>query len=38
MSDRHRNNFTGNTRAKDSGAKLIFEDPILCSQFLKGYT
>ena len=23
---------------KDSGAKLIFDNPILCAQFLRGYT
>ena len=28
---------TGNTRWKDSSAKLIFDDPILCAQFLRGY-
>ncbi len=27
-----------NRRARDNGAKLIFEDPILCAQFLRGYT
>ena len=27
-----------NTRIKDSGAKLIFRDPVLCAQFLRGYT
>lgn len=27
-----------NTKAKDNGAKLIFDDPILCAQFLRGYT
>ena len=26
-----------NTRVKDNGAKLIFDDPVLCSQFLRGY-
>ena len=26
-----------NTRVKDSSGKLIFGDPILCSQFLRGY-
>ena len=26
-----------NTRLRDSSAKLIFEDPILCAQFLRGY-
>ena len=27
-----------NTRVKDSGAKLIFDNHILCAQFLRGYT
>lgn len=27
-----------NTKTKDNGAKLIFDDPILCAQFLRGYT
>ena len=26
-----------NTKVKDSSSKLIFGDPILCSQFLRGY-
>ena len=26
-----------NTQFRDSSAKLIFEDPILCAQFLRGY-
>lgn len=26
-----------NTKVKDNGIKLIFEDPILCSQFFRGY-
>ena len=26
-----------NTRVKDSSAKLIFKDPILCAQFLRDY-
>lgn len=26
-----------NTKTKDNGAKLIFDDPILCAQFLRGY-
>lgn len=26
-----------NSKAKDSSSKLIFSDPILCAQFLKGY-
>lgn len=27
-----------NSTVEDSSAKIIFEDPILCSQFLRGYT
>ena len=27
-----------NTKVKDSGAKLIFDNHILCAQFLRGYT
>ena len=27
-----------NTKSHDNGAKLIFDDPILCAQFLRGYT
>lgn len=26
-----------NRHAKDNGAKLVFDDPVLCSQFLRGY-
>ncbi len=26
-----------NTKCRDSSAKIIFEDPILCAQFLRGY-
>ena len=25
------------SKVKDSSSKIIFEDPVLCSQFLKGY-
>lgn len=27
----------GNTKLRDSSGKIIFEDPILCSQFLRNY-
>ena len=27
-----------NKKVKDNGAKLIFGNPILCAQFLRGYT
>lgn len=26
-----------NSKVKDRSSKIIFEDPILCSQFLRGY-
>lgn len=26
-----------NTKTKDNGAKLIFDDPVLCAEFLRGY-
>ena len=31
------NKGLNNTRYKDSSGKTIFEDPILCSQFLRDY-
>ena len=30
-------NVVTNQHVKDSGAKLIFNDPILCAEFLRGY-
>ena len=30
-------NVVANHHVKDSGAKLIFKDPILCAEFLRGY-
>ena len=30
-------NVVTNQHVKDSGAKLIFKDPILCAEFLRGY-
>ena len=33
----NKSNSSGNSKPRDSSAKIIFEDPILCSQFLKGY-
>ncbi len=32
------NNKIKNSKTHDNGAKLIFDDPILCAQFLRGYT
>lgn len=26
-----------NTKVRDNGAKLIFDDPVLCAEFLRGY-
>ena len=26
-----------NSKSRDNGAKLIFSDPILCAEFLRGY-
>lgn len=31
------NDVVRNTKLRDNGAKLIFDDPILCAQFLRGY-
>ena len=31
-------NGPDNTKSHDNGAKLIFDAPILCAQFLRGYT
>ena len=31
-------NRVANRRSRDAGAKLIFDNPILCAQFLRGYT
>lgn len=31
-------NTIKNSKIHDNGAKLIFDDPILCAQFLRGYT
>ena len=29
---------TGSIKYRDSSSKIIFEDPVLCAQFLRGYT
>ena len=34
----NQNNIIRNTKLKDSGAKLIFDNHTLCAQFLRGYT
>ena len=31
-------NGVNNSRTKDNAAKIVFGDPVLCAQFLKGYT
>ena len=31
-------NGVHNTHTKDNAAKIVFGDPVLCAQFLKGYT
>ena len=31
-------NGVHNAHAKDNAAKIVFGDPVLCAQFLKGYT
>lgn len=38
MRNKPKNIAVQNVRAKDNGAKLIFDDPILCAEFLRGYT
>lgn len=32
-----RNNIVTNRNTKDNAAKLLFDDPILCAEFLRGY-
>lgn len=33
----HEETVVKNAKVKDNGAKLIFDDPILCAEFLRGY-
>lgn len=33
----HKETVVKNAKVKDNGAKLIFDDPILCAEFLRGY-
>ena len=35
---RNQENQIPNATLKDSSAKLIFDDHVLCAQFLRGYT
>lgn len=37
MGNNQKKTVVKNSKAKDNGAKLIFDDPILCAQFLRGY-
>lgn len=37
MGNSRKETVVKNKKVKDSGAKLIFDDPILCAQFLRGY-
>ena len=36
--DKVRSQSFGYAHAKDNAAKIVFGDPVLCAQFLKGYT
>ena len=39
--NKQHNNFKWggqNSHTKDNAAKIVFGDPVLCAQFLKGYT
>ena len=37
MADGKKNNKIRNTKTRDSSSKKIFDDPVLCAQFLRGY-
>lgn len=37
MGNGQKNAAVGNTKVRDNGAKLIFDDPVLCAEFLRGY-
>ncbi len=37
MGNEQKSAAVGNTKVKDNGAKLIFDDPVLCAEFLRGY-
>ena len=37
MGNEQKNAAVGNTKVRDNGAKLIFDDPVLCAEFLRGY-
>ena len=38
MEKEQQKNVIKNSKSHDNGAKLIFDDPILCAEFLRGYT
>ena len=38
MEKEQQENVIKNSKSHDNGAKLIFDDPILCAEFLRGYT
>lgn len=38
MENKQRKKVVKNSKSHDNGAKLIFDDPILCAEFLRGYT
>lgn len=37
MGNEQKNAAVSNTKVRDNGAKLIFDDPVLCAEFLRGY-
>lgn len=37
MGNEQKNAAVDNTKVRDNGAKLIFDDPVLCAEFLRGY-
>lgn len=37
MGKEQEENVVKNRRTRDNGAKLVFDDPVLCAQFLRGY-
>lgn len=38
MKEKKKEQVVKNTKVKDNGVKLIFSDPVLCADFLRGYT
>ena len=38
MKEKKKEQTVKNTKVKDNAAKLIFDDPVLCADFLRGYT